>query len=118
MRRHATTTALAIVLLTLVGCTTSTKPTRPGKYEQTWRTPYSSTSCGNYLTTLDAHQQWVLAADMLTGARKVDGATVLPDDTDVDRFRQDITTACEAQATAMTTEVGATLYLLDPSYKP
>ncbi|MBP2583019.1 hypothetical protein J3A78_003497 [Streptomyces sp. PvR006] len=136
MRRHATTAALAIVLLTLVGCSTSPEPdvpatgsettapstrpepAKPGKYEQTWTTPYSSTTCSDYLTALDEHQQWVLAADMLSGARSADGATDLPEDTAVDRFQQDMATACEAEATAKTTEVGATLYMLDTTYKP
>ncbi|WP_432114030.1 hypothetical protein [Streptomyces sp. S1] len=135
MRRH-TATAFAFVLLALAGCSVSpepdaraagpetttpaarVEPTKPGKYEQTWTTPYSSTTCGDYLTTLDDHQQWVLAADMLSGARKVDGATDLPEDTDVDRFQQDMATACQAEATSKTTEVGATLYMLDPTYKP
>ncbi|MCD2461963.1 hypothetical protein MBT42_00120 [Streptomyces sp. MBT42] len=134
MRRP--TIALAALLLAVAGCSTPPEsdtpaagpetttsavhpePTKPGKYEQTWLTPYSSTTCGDYLTALDDHQRWVLAADMLSGARKVDGATDLPEDTEVERFRQDMTTACGAEATAKTTEVGATLYMLDSTYKP
>ncbi|MFB8083703.1 hypothetical protein [Streptomyces sp. NPDC056013] len=134
MRRPAI--ALASLLLALVGCSTppesdapaakpettasavDPEPTKPGKYEQTWLTPYSSTTCGDYLTALDDHQRWVLAADMLSGARSADGATDLPEDTEVERFRQDMATACEAEATAKTTEVGATLYMLDATYKP
>ncbi|MCD2465540.1 hypothetical protein MBT42_18460 [Streptomyces sp. MBT42] len=95
MRRP--TIALAALLLAVAGCSTPPEsdtpaagpetttsavhpePTKPGKYEQTWLTPYSSTTCGDYLTALDDHQRWVLAADMLSGARKVDGATDLPE---------------------------------------
>ncbi|MFE1735236.1 hypothetical protein ACFW6X_34715 [Streptomyces bacillaris] len=134
--RTITVSLAAAALLALTACGTTPEPdvptagfeatepaaqpeaTKPGKYEQTWATPYSSTTCGDYLTTLDDHQQWVLAADMLSGARKVDGGTDLPDDTEVDRFQQDMATACEGDATARTNEMGVTIYMLDPSYKP
>ncbi|MFD6474394.1 hypothetical protein ACFWEH_12950 [Streptomyces anulatus] len=118
---HALTTATVTALLALTGCSSEPEPytpAGPGKYEQTWTTPYSSTTCGDYLNTLNQHQRWVLAADMLSGARKADGTSTLPDDTDVDRFQQDMANACKAEATAKTTEVGATLYTLDPTYKP
>ncbi|MFJ6235051.1 hypothetical protein ACIQH0_13195 [Streptomyces griseus] len=122
--RTRTTTAAALIaagLLALTGCSSEPEPlglAGPGKYEQTWTTPYSSTTCGDYLNALDKRERWVLAADMLTGARKADGTNALPSDADVDRFQQDMATACEAEATAKTTEIGATLYALDPTYKP
>lgn len=133
--RHHTAIAAALLLATLTACSGSDRATKPeettaerpaqapassapGKYEQTWSTPYASTTCGDYLTAMDDHQRWVLAADMLSGARKTDGATDLPADSDVDRFQQDIATACEPIATAKTTEIGVSIYLMDATYKP
>ncbi|MGW1813294.1 hypothetical protein ACWCQM_06945 [Streptomyces sp. NPDC002125] len=119
MRTRHTLAALAATLtLSLTGCgTTGDRAAAPaGKYTQTWPTPYSSTTCGDYLTTMDHHQRWALAADMLVGARKNDGLTTLPADTDVDRFEQDMATACQPIATAKTTEIGASVYLVDASY--
>ncbi|MET8658164.1 hypothetical protein [Streptomyces griseus] len=116
--RTRLTVAAVTTLLGLTGCGTSPEPVQPEKYTQTWATPYSSTTCGDYLTAMTQRQRWVLAADMLTGARKADGANTLPADADVDRFQQGMATACEAEATTKTTEIGATLYALDPTYKP
>ncbi|MET7648358.1 hypothetical protein ABZS83_33000 [Streptomyces sp. NPDC005426] len=138
MRNRTTTMAIAtgLLLATLTACgggdtaagpeetaaeapavTTPTSP-EPGKYEQTWPTRYADTTCGDYLTAMDDHQRWVLAADMLSGARKTDGAAGLPADSEVDRFQQDIATACEPIATAKTTEIGVSIYLTDATYKP
>ncbi|MFF4246234.1 hypothetical protein ACFYY2_17450 [Streptomyces sp. NPDC001822] len=116
-----TTTAAFLaagLLLAATGCsTTGDRAAAPaGKYAQTWPTPYSSTTCGDYLTAMDHHQRWALAADMLVGARKADGLTTLPADTDVDRFEQDMATACQPIATAKTTEIGASIYLMDTTY--
>lgn len=137
MRHRATATVIAagLLLTTLTACgggdtpaspkgtatelpATTLDSLAPGKYEQTWPTRYASTTCGDYLTAMDDHQRWVLAADMLSGARKTDGATDLPADSEVDRFQQDIATACEPIATAKTTEIGVSIYLMDASYKP
>jgi hypothetical protein len=120
MRIRIIGAAGAVLVLALVGCSTSSDES-PGtaedsKYQQTWSTPYRSTTCGDYLTAMDDHQRRVLAADILVGARKADGKGGLPADADVDRFEQDMATACEAIATAKTTEIGASVYLVDTSY--
>ncbi|MFF7966743.1 hypothetical protein ACFZC3_15425 [Streptomyces sp. NPDC007903] len=90
----------------------------PGKYDQTWETPYSDTTCGDYGTDMNAHERWAMAADMLLGARKADGATGLPADSEVTRFQEDMATACQGSSQLEVTEVGATIYLLDHSYAP
>lgn len=136
MRTRTTTLIAAAMLLCLSACTThgssadtsedSSVETIPvpkatpkaAKYTQTWRTPYDATTCGEFLNIMDDHQRWVTAADMLTGARKTDGVTTLPADSEVNRFQADMATACEPEATAKTTEIGATIYMLDPTYKP
>lgn len=122
MRIRTITAVGPMLLLGLVGCTTSegspsagAKP-QASKYQQSWPTPYSSTTCGDYLTAMSEQQRWALAADMLVGARKVDGLTALPADATVDRFEQDMATACEPIATAKTTEIGASVYLVDTTY--
>ncbi|MFD7881105.1 hypothetical protein ACFV3N_01565 [Streptomyces bauhiniae] len=97
---------------------TRAKDPAPGKYDQTWKTPYSDTTCGDYGTDMNAHEQWAMAADMLLGARKADGATGLPADSEVTRFQQDMATACQGSSQLKVTEVGATIYLLDHSYAP
>ncbi|MFJ4551075.1 hypothetical protein ACIP4X_17920 [Streptomyces sp. NPDC088817] len=93
-------------------------PKAVGKYEQTWKTPYSDTPCGDYLNEMNGHERWVTAADMLAGARKTDGGNSLPADSEVSRFQKDVSTACQGSADITITEVGAALYLMDPSYKP
>ncbi|MFJ4916070.1 hypothetical protein [Streptomyces sp. NPDC088726] len=134
MRTHAAALAASLLLLGLSACTTHTSSAdnngdgdvktidvpkatpKASKYEQTWRTPYDATTCGEFLNMMDDHQRWVTAADMLTGARKADGATTLPADSEVTRFQADMATACEPEATAKTTEIGASIYLLDSTY--
>lgn len=90
----------------------------PGKYDQTWKTPYSDTTCGDYGSDMNAHERWAMAADMLLGARKADGAIGLPADSEVTRFQQDMATACQGSLQLEVTEVAATIYLLDHTYAP
>lgn len=96
----------------------SPTPKQADKYEQTWTVPYSKTTCGSYLRDMDDHQRWVAAADMLVGARKTDGGSDLPADSEVTRFQEDISTACLGSADLKTTEVAVSVYLMDDSYKP
>lgn len=137
MNTRTTTTVVALVaagLLALTACgggdaaapeqndserTAAAAPAspEPGKYEQTWTTGYGDTTCGDFLTVMDDHQRWVLAADMLSSARKADGADGLPADSEINRFQQDIATACKPVDTAKTTEIGVSIYLMDPTYK-
>ncbi|MFB6963086.1 hypothetical protein ACFCYB_40525 [Streptomyces sp. NPDC056309] len=94
------------------------KPKKVGKYDQTWTTPYSDTACGAFLNEMNEHERWVTAADMLVGARKTDGGTSLPADSEVSRFQADVGTACKGSAVIKITEVGAAVYTLDSSYQP
>ncbi|MEW2250408.1 hypothetical protein AB0907_24075 [Streptomyces sp. NPDC006975] len=103
---------------TAEGAAPRPKPKQADKYEQTWTVPYSNTTCGDYLNNMDDHQRWVAAADMLVGARKTDGGSGLPADSEVTRFQEDISTACRASADLKTTEVAVSVYLVDSSYKP
>ncbi|WP_333771008.1 hypothetical protein [Streptomyces sp. IBSBF 2435] len=89
-----------------------------GKYDQTWTKGYADTPCSDFLTTMTDHERWVTAADMLTNLRQVDGGDGLPDDSEVDRFQTDMATACEGGSTVKITDIGTSVYLIDPTYKP
>ncbi|GHA01387.1 hypothetical protein ACFOOM_12195 [Streptomyces echinoruber] len=91
---------------------------KPDKYEQTWKRPYSNTTCGDFLSGMNGHERWVTAADMLSAARRSDGGSGLPADSEITRFQKDMSAACEGSADAKVTEIGAALYLMDPTYKP
>jgi hypothetical protein len=85
----------------------------PGKYDQTWATPYSETTCADWDSTMNDHEQWVAAADMLTGARnKGDGGDGMPSDALIDEFQSGITTACVVPTMTLT-DAGVGLYLTD-----
>jgi len=89
------------------------------KYTQTWPKPYSQTTCDDYQTQMTEKQAWVMAADMLTGARNMDEETGLPSDALVSDFADQLLTACEPEiaATQPMTDVATTLFLLDRTLK-
>jgi hypothetical protein len=78
-----------VVLLVVAGC--SSGSSGPGKYEQTWRTSYASTTCADWQRELDGHERWVAAGDMLTAARSDD---VRPSDDLIDSFAKFIASDC------------------------
>ncbi len=66
-----------------------------GKYTQTWTKDYAATTCREWNVEVTEDQQWVAAADMLTGARnKGDGGEGLPPESLVNEFKSGITTTC------------------------
>lgn len=88
------------------------------KFDQTWPKNYASTTCSEWNAQMDDHQQFVAAADMLVGARKLDGGKTLPSDALIRNFQGGVTTACIIDTLALA-EVGAALYLTEgPRYKP
>jgi hypothetical protein len=84
------------------------------KYTQTWPKPYSQTTCLEYRTEMTANQAWVMAADMLTGARDK-----LPSDAMASDFAKQMFTACEPDIAAAETmvDVGASVLVLDSALK-
>lgn len=89
------------------------EPIAAGKYDQTWPKSYSSTTCTEWGDEMTEHEQWVAAADMLTGARnKGDGGAGVAPDYLVDTFRGGIDTACVIDTMTLD-EVGAGLYLTE-----
>ena len=66
-----------------------------GKFDQTWKKSYAKTKCDEWLNDMTQRQNFVGAADMLVGARKVDGGPTLPSDSLIKRFRDEITSVCQ-----------------------
>ena len=59
-------------------------------------------------------QQWVAAADLLTGARKKwDGDEDLPADSLITRFQRNITEACSVDDDQQLPEIAVGAYLID-----
>ena len=107
--------ALVLVIATLASCGGGSAGSggaegNPDKYEQTWPKNYADTTCSDWNDTLDDHQQWVAAADMLTGAQKTDGGSDVPGDSLIDTFRDGITTACVIPSQSLT-DIGVGLYI-------
>src|SRR5207253_6020628 len=98
--RRTTAILAAIGALSLASCSTSS-PSTEGKYNQTWTTAYSKTTCGDYLNSMTSKQRWAMAADMLTSLRQVDGGNGLPADGQVTRFQVDVATGCEGESTVV-----------------
>jgi hypothetical protein len=112
---------VAVILLVIVaGAVTGSSDDNGGglsndpavaKYEQTWRKPYSATTCGEWHSDMSARQRFAAAADMLAGARnKGDGGTGLPPDSLIRSFEGDISEACVFMEMAID-EIGAGLYV-------
>lgn len=90
----------------------------PDKYKQTWDRPYSETTCADLATSMNAHQRWAAAADMLVGARNKDGGTDMPSDELVTEFLGELDQGC-AVDTMSIAEAGAMTYLMNRAeYQP
>lgn len=65
------------------------------KYTQTWKTPYGTTTCAQFRNEMTDHQRWVMAVDMLVGARKVNSKDAgMPSDAMVDEFEGGLKNVC------------------------
>jgi hypothetical protein len=122
-----------VIVMASAGCATSDSPTTSeggpdldaaatsgGKFDQTWPKDYGRTTCGEWTNKMSQKQNFVAAADMLVGARAVDNADAgLPSDDLIKKFRDDITDACEADASQRLNGIAAATYLVDKAtYKP
>lgn len=81
----------------------------PAKYKQTWATPYSETTCAQFAEAMNDHERFVMAADMLVGAR---GDNNLPSDHDVRSFQDDVTIGCEPVPDEPVTDVATATALI------
>lgn len=90
----------------------------PGKFDQTWPSAYSDTTCADWNGRMSSHERFVAAADMLTGARnKGDGGTGLPSDALIEEFEGGITNVC-VKPTMTLTDAAVGLYLTEPRFQP
>lgn len=116
VRRLTSCLGLGIVLITYAACagSTVTTPAPPGsKYDQTWSGSYGLTICRDWNDVMTDSQQWVAAADMLTGARnKRDGGEGRPPDSLVTRFQAGITEACSVDESQQLPEIAVGVYLI------
>ena len=82
------------------------------RYNQTWTKSYGLTTCGDWNDEMSDSQQWVAAADILTGARKRwDGGEDPPTDSLISRFQRDITEACSVDDNHQLPEIAVGTYL-------
>jgi hypothetical protein len=107
-----------VVTVTMaVGIAPSALADDTDKYEQTWTTPYSKTTCDQFTTAMNDHQRWAMAADMLTGARNTREDSGLPSDAMITEFEGGLRTACVIGSMTMT-DVGVGLYMTEPRFHP
>lgn len=87
------------------------------KYTQTWPKDYGDTTCAEWLSEMSPKQQFAGAADMLAGARSVDGGSGLPPDSMINEFADGVTTVCVVPDMALN-EAAVGLYLTEPRFQP
>jgi hypothetical protein len=95
------------------GSIVTTSDPQSTRYNQTWTKSYGLTTCGDWNDEMTDSQQWVAAADILTGARKKwDGGEDPPTDPLVTRFQRDITDACSVDDAHQLPEIAVGTYLI------
>lgn len=133
------TVVASAVLMTVAGCggaskvdtsmpglsdgpTTASAPKTHavGKYEQTWPHSYAKTTCGQFLAKMNAHQRFVAAADMLSGARdNGDGGHGVAPDKLIRKFIADVDDACGVTTSSKLADIAAGIYLTERAkYEP
>jgi len=95
------------------GSIVTTSAPQSTTYNQTWTKSYGLTTCGDWNDAMTDSQQWVAAADILTGARKKwDGDEDRPADSLISRFQRDITEACSVDDNHQLPEIAVGTYLI------
>jgi len=98
---------------------TSSSPDKPkvGKFEQTWKKNYTKTTCAEWTDSMNEHETFVAASDMLLDLRRADdpNSGLLPDV--INEFKQGITKACVGDLTI--SDVAVVVYTTDTAtFKP
>jgi hypothetical protein len=93
---------------------------REHRYNQAWTKSYGLTTCGDWNEQMTDSQQWVAAADILTGARKKwDDGEDRPPDSLITQFQRDIAEACSVDDDHQPPEIAVGAYLIGPDrYSP
>jgi hypothetical protein len=105
----ATGVALVLGALLLTGCG------RGGAPEQTWPQSYGTTTCREWTGDMTARQRWVASTEILMYAQRGDGASSLPADAQVERFRREISTTCEDEKAGRLADVALGVYIIGRS---
>lgn len=88
-----TLAALVLAIALLAGC--GSEPADPGKYKQTWTKPYGTTTCADWRQSMDEHQKFVMASDiLLTSQRKTKADAPIPGDALIGQFQGQIQGLC------------------------
>lgn len=120
MRPRAVSLAAVVGLAVLAaGCSTGTgtgsspAPSSAGKFDQTWTKKIGDTTCSDWHKSMKKHDRFVAGADMLVSMQGTGGGKeVLPDDSLINDFAADISTACKADLAQGITDIGATVYVV------
>ena len=95
------------------GSIVTTAAPQSARYNQTWTKSYGLTTCGDWNDEMTDSEQWVAAADILTGARKKwDGGEDLPADSLITQFQREITAACSVDDDHQLPEIAVGTYLM------
>jgi hypothetical protein len=112
------TVSFIAVILMLGGCggNNPSGASGAGKYDQSWSKTYASTTCDEFASQMTEHEQFVMAADMITStAADRTGNKDLPPDSLVDNVVSQMSTACEADSTVKMTDIAVGLFMIDSS---
>ncbi len=110
---------LLILAAAVAGCGGSPDST---KFTQTWAKSYDVTTCTDWKNTMDNHQRFVAAGDMLlTIQNKRGGDGALPADDKISSFALDISDMCNAKVGEVATiiEIAPLVYVaFESEFKP
>src|SRR5215213_2352535 len=99
------------------GSFVTTSAAQSTTYNQT--KSYGLTTCGDWNDAMTDSQQWLAAADILTGAiKKWDGDEDRPADSLITRFQRDITEACSVDDNHQLPEIAVGTYLIGRDRSP
>ncbi|MFF7681443.1 hypothetical protein ACFZA2_01690 [Microbacterium sp. NPDC007973] len=90
----------------------------PSKYEQTWSSPYSETTCAEWAGEMTRQQRFAAAADILAAAwARIEDSDRFPPDSLIQRFQAGVDSACDIDS-ATITDVTYLVYQADPTFQP
>lgn len=111
----------AFVGLILVALATLDAPgSSADRYTQTWTTPYSATTCGDWSGRMTADQRQAGSAAILRQLRQESGtvpaASYAPSDGLIRTFQTGVTSACALSSTGPLLSAASLVFALDPAY--
>ncbi len=108
----------ALVLLLLVVLARTELPGAGDRYTQTWPTPYTATSCGDWSASMSEPQRFAGAAEILTQLRTETGLPATrPADSLITAFQSGITSTCALSASSALLSAASLVFQLDGAYR-